>query len=193
MLLQKAYSLHVLQIGICLLASISLLDGTSAANLFDWTPSVSLAENHGVAEGLCLDIAGFGENLDCAGTLQLHTCKQEGSDTQFAYDGSTHQIRSVNFDANCGSTTTDDGDDTSSFGTCLQVDRCGIVGDTLGLAPCHQNDDGVDDAQSFVLQEDGTLKTPEGLCLAKSSVPYSSRVSNESKTKNGYSTTLRGN
>ncbi|CAK0851654.1 unnamed protein product [Prorocentrum cordatum] len=48
----------------------------------------------------CLDIAGSPPHPQC-GSIQGHSCKTEGEDTQFKYDPDKHQIRSVNFNERC--------------------------------------------------------------------------------------------
>ena len=134
-----------------------------AANLYDWEPSVSLTGSFGVPEGLCLDIAGFGANLNCNGVLQLHTCKSQGADTQFLFDFETGEIRSVNYDSDCQSIT-DNGEDL--IGACVTINGNIATGNNLRLAECN----GVIE-QSFGFSADGTIRTTENsdLCLAKSS------------------------
>ena len=137
--------------------------GVDAANVFDWTPSISLSANFGVAEGLCPDIAGYGSGLNCNAILQLHTCKSQGADTQFAFDFITNEIRSVNHDSSCRSIT----DGVDSKGACITIDGNVNVGDNLRLASCNQGAD-----QSFEFSAvDGQIRTTENsnLCLAKTS------------------------
>lgn len=132
-----------------------------AANVFDWTPSISLSDNFGVAEGLCPDIAGFGANLNCDTVMQLHTCKRQGDDTQFVYDFTTKAIRSVNYDPSCQSTS-----GAAEDGACVTIDGTIAAGANLRLDSC---DGGMD--QSFEVYVDGKIKSasdPE-LCLAKTS------------------------
>ena len=148
---------------ICTFVVLFFISGrvVQGANLFNWTPSVSLTSNFRVREGLCLDIAGFRNNLQCGGTMQLHTCKTQGSDTQFVFDEDLNQIRSVNYKADCSST---DGDD--SDGACVTIDTSGdiSVGDTLTLATCDGSD-----KQYFEHTDDDNILTFNGLCLAKTS------------------------
>ena len=138
----------------------------NASNVFDWAPSISLTDNFGVAEGLCPDIAGFGANLNCDGILQLHTCKSQGADTQFLFDFDTNEIKSVNYDSDCQSLSSINGEDSSKGGACVTIDGSISAGDNLRLAPCNGESD-----QSFSMWPDGSIRTVAdfNLCLAKTS------------------------
>ena len=137
--------------------------GVDAANVFVWTPSISLSANFGVAEGLCPDIRGYGAGLNCDSFLQLHTCKSQGEDTQFAFDFLTNEIRSVNYDSSCQSIT----DGVDSKGACITIDGNVDVGDKLRLALCNQ---GADQRFEFTAA-DGRIRPTanSNLCLAKTS------------------------
>lgn len=62
-------------------------------------PVIYLADNLDEADGLgwCIDTLGRG----FAESLQAHSCKPQGGDTQFDYDRATLQIRSVPFADKC--------------------------------------------------------------------------------------------
>ena len=68
-------------------------------NLQSPSPVIYLADNLDEKDGLgwCIDTLGRG----FAETLQTHSCKPQGGDTQFQYDRETQQIQSVAFDGKC--------------------------------------------------------------------------------------------
>jgi len=138
-------------------------EGVYASNVFDWKPSISLTNNFDVPEGLCLDIAGFGANLNCDAIMQLHTCKAQGADTQFVFDYNTNEIRSVNYDSDCQSI---ENNKNSLDGACVTVDGSLEVGTNLRLSFCNR-----DILQHFEVTIDGKIRTKGNfdLCLAKTS------------------------
>merc|ERR1711933_343307 len=99
-----------------------------AENIYDWSPSISLTDNHEVERGLCLDIAGFRASLQCDSALQLHTCKEAGADTQFQWlrseppdpsrDLHYGLIKVVNYNIDC-----DEIDDDSERNACVVYDN----------------------------------------------------------------------
>ena len=108
-----------------------------ADNIYSWTPSVSLTENFGVDDGLCIDIAGFGSGLNCNGDLQLHTCKSAGADTQFYFEAQNlvpatadfilGYIKAVNYNLDCVEISDDDEQNACLFwdGEAVQLRECG--------------------------------------------------------------------
>lgn len=85
-------------------------------------PVIHLADNLGEADGLgwCIDTLGRG----LAETLQIHSCKPQGGDTQFRYDAEAQQIQSVAFKGKC--VVLRDADNTAApFGLfdCVADDR----------------------------------------------------------------------
>jgi hypothetical protein len=62
-------------------------------------PVIYLADNLDEADelGWCIDTLGRG----FAETLQIHSCKPQGGDTQFRYDVNAQQIQYVAFEAKC--------------------------------------------------------------------------------------------
>ena len=136
----------------------------SATHSFDWTPSISLTDDSGEPDGkgMCPDIAGFGSGLNCE-RLQAHSCKPQGSDTQFGYDQSTQSIFSINYSANCDETN------TGAKGGCVAaVDGVIELGASLRLSECDGSL-----AQQFVYAPNGQLQltAPDGeyFCLAAGS------------------------
>jgi hypothetical protein len=65
-------------------------------------PNIYLANlvDHDNYWSYCLDIAGSPPHPQCS-SMQGHTCKPEGDDTQFWYDPGTHSIVSKNFNQDC--------------------------------------------------------------------------------------------
>ena len=144
---------------------VACRDCSDASNAFDWSPSVSLTENFGVDEGLCIDIVGFGANLNCNGLLQLHTCKERGDDTQFFFDVEAREIRAVNYNRRCDEIP----DDVAEQDACVTIvwpTARRAVGN-LRLAECIGSED-----QEFEYSgTDGTIRPTINLdlCLAKTS------------------------
>lgn len=62
-------------------------------------PVIYLADNLNEADGLgwCIDTLGRG----FAETLQTHSCKPQGGDTQFRYDPEAQQVQSVAYEGKC--------------------------------------------------------------------------------------------
>ena len=88
---------------------LALLSLVSATHPYNWNPSVSLVDDSDEPDGngFCPDIVGFGSGLNCD-RLHAHSCKPQGSDTQFMYHVETSTIRSVNYDGNCASINNND-------------------------------------------------------------------------------------
>lgn len=91
-------------------------------------------------EFYCVDVAGFGANLNVNGPLQAHTCKPGADDEMFAFDRpSDGQLYLVEHDR------------------CVEAE-----GTSLYVRPCSESP-----LQRFAYGEGGTLETGEaGLCLA---------------------------
>jgi len=144
-------SSHILSLYLACLA-IGRNVGVYAENSYSWTPSVSLTENYGEDDGLCLDISGFGNNINCD-SMQIHTCKQDPQDTQFLFDFDSGEIRSVNYDSDCDSTGGDD-----SEGGCVTVS-----GTEFRISGCDGRD-----SQKFEFSSGRImLASDTGLCMAK--------------------------
>lgn len=148
---------------ILVLAITSPLRPASATHPYDWSPSISLTDDSGEPDGngMCLDIAGFGTGLNCD-RLQAHSCKPQGSDTQFGYDETTQSIYSINFSADCQSIGAASGNER---GGCVAMVEDGVaVGAALRLSDCDGSL-----SQRFVYTFNGQfrMETPRGnLCLA---------------------------
>jgi hypothetical protein len=130
-----------------------------ADNPFDWPPSVSLPANLEEPEGLgfCIDIAVFGASLvNCAGSLQAHSCKQAGTYTQFEYIEKSLQV--VNYDAACGVSA-----DSGTVCACVQVSGEIAEGASLTLAECNDSQ-----KQTFGLVNNELRVGSGSMCLVAS-------------------------
>jgi len=107
-----------------------LSDDVQSDNVYDWEPSVSLTANFDEPLGFCIDISGFGAGIDCD-SLQAHSCKSSGADTQFEYHSSTKSLRAVNYNSDCDSIT------SANDRACVGVKGDLIDGDELGLVKCN--------------------------------------------------------
>ncbi|CAK0848706.1 unnamed protein product [Prorocentrum cordatum] len=94
----------------------------------------------------CLDIAGSPPHPQC-GSIQGHSCKTEGEDTQFKYDPSKQQIRSVNFNRRCDPLYSGskngrswEADLTFTAPACLTVNGDFEAGSTFSLTGCTGGD-----------------------------------------------------
>lgn len=122
------------------------------------SPLIYLDDNFGETRGLCLDIVGFGDTLDCAEPLHIHTCKRDPQDTQFWFDGHNHRIKSVNFNSNCEEPV----DDLDM--ACATVERgCSGSGCKVKLTNCRPNRQ----RQDFILGLGGLIHLEQNpnLCL----------------------------
>ncbi|MCY4583893.1 MAG: RICIN domain-containing protein [Chloroflexi bacterium] len=101
---------------------------------------VMLADPLDEPEFYCVDVAGFGANLNVNAPLQAHTCKPGADDEMFAFNRPAEgQIYLVEHDR------------------CIQAD-----GASLYVRPCSESP-----LQRFAYGGDGTLSTGDGgLCLA---------------------------
>jgi len=117
-------------------------------NTYDWKPSVSLTDDFDEPVGFCVDIVGWGSGMDC-NSLQVHSCKASGDDTQFEYQSETKTLRSVNYNSNC------DGDGSSSPNNkaCVVIHGNVADGATLGLTEC----DDLSENQKFEVKESSGL------------------------------------
>ncbi|CAK0846079.1 unnamed protein product [Prorocentrum cordatum] len=117
----------------------------------------------------CLDIAGSPPHPEC-NSIQGHSCKTEGEDTQFKYDPDTQSIRSVNFNGNCnplynGSKNGMSWEADSEFTNlaCLTVIGELQAGSTFSLTRCTPSD-----RQRFVFTSRGQFVMGDGsssLCV----------------------------
>jgi hypothetical protein len=103
-------------------------------------PVIYLADNLDEADGLgwCIDTLGRGFSE----TLQTHSCKPQGGDTQFRYDAEVQQIQSVAFEGKCMALSDPDntavpfglincvaGDQTQQFGLNADTGRITLATD----------------------------------------------------------------
>ncbi|CAB9509634.1 expressed unknown protein [Seminavis robusta] len=133
-----------------LTAFVILSAVTTATHPHGWNPSISLTDDsrEPLENGFCPDIAGFGSGLNCA-RMQAHSCKPEGSDTQFGYDPVTKAIYSVTYTADCNAVSGEE------RGACVTVQDNEIVaGASFGLAAC-DNDNA---AQQFTWTTNGQFQ-----------------------------------
>ena len=151
------------------IVSVVVVAAAKADNVYDWEPSVSLLADLDEPAGWCLDIFGFTRGptaLNC-NIIQMHTCKEQGADTQFEYDSDMEALRAVNFDGvvnfdgSCGPAT-----DPAERG-CIEVNGPIEAGATLRLAVCDGSPE-----QTFKVDEDDDDKLlivieaeDEDLCL----------------------------
>ncbi|CAK0879858.1 unnamed protein product [Prorocentrum cordatum] len=93
----------------------------------------------------CLDIAGSPPHPQC-NSIQGHSCKTEGEDTQFEYDPDTKSIRSVNFNGQCNPLYSGSKNgrsweaDLSTSPACLTVRGKFEAGSTFSLTSCTGSD-----------------------------------------------------
>ena len=134
-------------------------------NAYDWEPSVSLYGDLDEPRklGFCIDIKGFGSGINCD-SLQAHSCKKAGADTQFEYHSATKALRAVNFDSNCDVTS------SANDRACVVVSGDLVDGASLGLTQCDdssekQTFEAKQSKSGYVLLAGGA---PTGLCLAVS-------------------------
>ncbi|CAK0838127.1 unnamed protein product [Prorocentrum cordatum] len=120
------------------------LTGYAEGNPYVPGPNVYLKEMVDPSNcwGYCLDIAGSPPKPLCE-SVQGHSCKTEGEDTQFTYDIEKHEIRSVNFNHECDALYSGNNsvrvwkaavDNTKQ--ACLQVDGDFVAGATLSMGKC---------------------------------------------------------
>lgn len=144
-----------------LLHLLLLFTAVKADNPYDWSPSVSFTDNLDEPNdfGFCIDIQGFNANINCAGTLQAHSCKEAGDDTQFEFKNNA--LRAVTFNANCDAAVREGGDDRA----CVQVVGDIVEGATLTLREC---DGSPEQTFEFI---DGELRIgSDGMCIVASTV-----------------------
>ena len=140
-----------------------------ADNPFNWTPSISISDNLDEPDGngFCIDITGFGSSLDCSTRLQAHSCKSQGSDTQFMYHEETKTIRSVYYNADCTAASSSGGGNGCIYAMSLEV------GGNLGITECDNDELIGSDIATFDITENNQIQltmasTATGmlLCLA---------------------------
>lgn len=144
---------------ICTMASVTVPAAALELNLQTPAPVIHLAENLDEKDGLgwCIDTLGRGFSND----LQVHSCKPQGGDVQFAFEAETGAIRSVAFPEYCATHRPDAG--PTDF----------------GLVSCSADDP----AQRFTYDTETGALSPAGMptqCLAagaasKSAGPFMSR------------------
>lgn len=148
----------------CLLALTSIaLCNTAMAEapaLQTLAPVIYLADNLDEVDALgwCIDTLGRGFSEQ----LQAHSCKPQGGDVQFSFDGETGQIQSVEF-----------------AGKCMTLSEPENEAVPFGLKDCLENDA----SQQFAYATETmqfTLASDETLCLSvadtsRSAGPFMSR------------------
>ena len=121
-----------------------LLVQAHASNPHGWSPSVSTASQLDAPDGngFCLDVTGFGNNINCQ-SMQAHSCKPQGADTQYSYDATLQRLQAVNLQSDCTAT---DSSAADPQGGCVTVQGEVVEGAQLGLADC---EDDPEDGQTF--------------------------------------------
>ncbi|CAB9521938.1 expressed unknown protein [Seminavis robusta] len=132
----------------------SLATKGHAINAWDWAPSVAFLSNLDEANGwgFCPDITGFEDSFGCD-LLQVHPCKEVGTDTQWEYDPTTKTLSPYNYKTGWCS------DDATR--ACLAAASL-TESSTVVLSACDQSDE-----QTFTLTADDYLQVGGGsnLCL----------------------------
>jgi len=116
-------------------------------------PNLYLSDNLDEPGGLgfCFDIFGFKDTLNCDSTMQAHSCKAAGDDTQFEYDAAAKAIKSVNYNGNCG----------SGGGGCFAVSGNMVAGAVFKVAVCDGSS-----SQTFSQTSAGEFTVGDGsLCI----------------------------
>ncbi len=129
-----------------LLLPVAMSVGAAPPELQTPGPVIYLADNIDEQDelGWCIDTLGRGWSEQ----LQVHSCKPQGGDVQFAYDGETRRIMSVEFPGKCA--------------TLNESTSAGVAFDLLDCSPEAA-------AQSFIHDPETLEFTPESdhsLCIA---------------------------
>lgn len=147
---------------LCVLTSIALCNTAMAEAPALQTPApvIYLADNLDEVDALgwCIDTLGRGFSEQ----LQAHSCKPQGGDVQFSYDGETGQIQSAEF-----------------AGKCMTLSEPENEAVPFGLKDCLENDG----SQQFAYAAETmqfTLASDETLCVSvsdtsRSAGPFMSR------------------
>ena len=132
------------------LGALFLARLAKADHPYGWEPAVSLRDGSSEPDGngWCPDIEGFGDRLNCAGTMQTHSCKPEADDTQFAYDSSSKAIFSPVYEAGEACELASEG-----VGGCVAVDGTIEEGASLTMSECDGSPE-----QSFVYTRTGYFR-----------------------------------
>jgi hypothetical protein len=111
----------------------------------------------------CLDLAGSPPHPQC-NSVQGHTCKTEGEDTQWKYETDRHQIRAANFNAGCNPTYSGAKNgrewqaDTRLNPGCLTVSGHFTAGATMSLTACST---GKNTRQTFMHTNEGQFRVAD--------------------------------
>ncbi|CAK0835328.1 unnamed protein product [Prorocentrum cordatum] len=118
--------------------------GYVEGNPYVFSPNVYLKEMVDPSNywGWCLDIAGSPPMPSCT-SIQGHSCKSTGEDTQFTYDSERHELRAVNFNSECQPLYSGQNDIQKWNATtenmkqgCVSVNGDIVAGATLGISKC---------------------------------------------------------
>lgn len=118
-------------------------------------PNIYLADNLDESQqlGYCIDISGHGSSINC-GSMQAHSCKAAGADTQFSYDVATKTIKAANYDGSCA----------AGGGGCLAVLGSLAAGSNFQVTTCDGSS-----LQTFSYSSDRTFVAGgSAFCLAVS-------------------------